>query len=114
MKDSTTDRELLELAAKAANEPLQYDTFGQSADAERVYCYWNPRTDDGDCARMEAALSLNVQWYPAMVLVGPEKCGPTTGIMFAEYFDNHDGDKNAARRLASTRAAAEIGRSQHG
>ena len=109
-----TDRELLELAAKAAGISNL-----RGADSTH-HCYylrydetpvrWNPLTDDGDCARLEATLSLNVSWYPAMVLVGTEISTPASPAC-AEYFDQHNGDKNAARRRASTRAAADIGAS---
>ena len=61
-------------------------------------------------ARLEADLGLDVTWYPALVLVGPGRGGDRTGMAFAEYFDKHDGDKQAAQRRAGVRAAAEIGR----
>jgi hypothetical protein len=114
---SQVDRELLELAAKAAGiEFIKYtDEWnggglitewieGQgggyhSLDAK----VWNPLTDDGDEARLEAALMLHVEWHPGLreVRVG------TAEIFATEPFVS---DKQAARRRAGVRAAAEIGK----
>lgn len=56
------ERELLELAAKAAGHE-----FGWIHDLPRIKCEygwqtWDPLQDDGDCARMEAALDIDVEW----------------------------------------------------
>jgi hypothetical protein len=95
-----TDRELLELAAKAAGLPHQWcDAWGTMAktspDGGFVFNHvWNPLTDDGD------ALRLAVQWgllgAPFMTLAWIETLG--------------DSDPYAATRRAIVRAAAEIGR----
>lgn len=121
-----TDRELLEMAAKAywgeeiddvvsvewgdMDNAILY-THADNQDhngMDRAYC-WNPLEEDGDCARLEATLSLNVSWYPTMVLVGTAISNPASQAC-AEYYDRHNGDKNAARRRASVLAAATIGR----
>lgn len=39
-----------------------------------------------------------------------ETCSSATGMAYAEYFDRHSGDKQAARRRAGVLAAAEIGK----
>lgn len=109
----TTDRELLVLAAKAAgiavNEHIgmRHDYFADANTGKE----WNPLTDDGDGARLEAALGMSVNWYGAMVLVGPNVRGIKMGSQFPEYFEKHGGDKQAARRRAGLRAAASIGES---
>ena len=104
-----SDRELLDTAAKAAGLLDGAEWF----EHELCYCVkgkaWDPLTDDGDEARLEAALGLSLWWYPACVLVGPSVCGAKTEIAYAEYFDQHAGDKQAARRLAGVKAAAHIG-----
>ena len=108
-----TDRELLELAAKAAG--LQVDEHSLSAvwreyrkvallNSQGGHTLWNPLTDDGDEARLEAALGLNVWWLPGQVSVftrGDRGC--------SEPFSDHNGDKQAARCRAGVRAAAAIG-----
>ena len=104
-----TDRELLELAAKADGE-VAFDQVGLATVMLRHGEDWNPLTDDGDEARLEAALNLWVSWHPDGVLVGFKVCGRATGSVWMEYFDQHDGDKQAARRRAGVCAAAEIGK----
>jgi len=100
------DRELLERAAKAAGieltwrEPscgggeLPYVSWGSYTPA-----VWNPLRDDGDEARLEGALLMNVSWGMASVTV--DGC--------TERFSDHGGDKQKARRYAGTRAAAAMG-----
>lgn len=103
-----TNRELLELAAKAAGIPGKYmalesDFAGKSQEGiseHYAYKWWNPLTDNGDCARLESICGINLQWFSVAVVAGSH---------FAEFFKDHNGDKNAARRRASTRAAAETG-----
>lgn len=68
---------------------------------------WNPDTDDGDCARMEAALGINVEWHPDWVLSRPSKAPPV-----AVRYADHGGDRNAARRQSSLVAAGIIGRAR--
>lgn len=90
-----TDRELLELAARAGGVNLKYDTFGNSEDAERIYCYWNPLTDDGDALRLAVAVpTIDVSRF----------------ILEAwQAYPTQDGRMAYVRR-AITRAAAEIGK----
>jgi hypothetical protein len=59
---------------------------------------WNPITDDADCAQLEMICELDLDWRRDLVRSG--------GCL--EFYSDHDGDKQAARRLASTRAAASI------
>jgi len=91
------DRELLELAAKAAGVELKYDTFGKGENADRVYSYWNPLVDDGDALRLAVKLSI---------LASPRF------FHFRElaHFGCQDKDDCAATRQAIVRAAAEIGK----
>lgn len=110
----TTDRELLELAAKAAGYSLGdgWDECGEGygvivngtgrGDGE----FWNPLTDDGDNARLETKCLFNVIWYLDFVAIQNVYL-PT---LVVERFIDHAGDRNKARRYASTRAAAAIGK----
>ena len=108
-----SDKELLELAAKAAGMHVKAhrvdadDNFthlvvGQKFKPEKID--WNPLNDDGDGARMEAALGIHVAWHSDGVVCGLRWAGST------ELFDDHGGDKQAARRMASLRVAAEHGK----
>lgn len=104
------ERELLEMAAKAAC--IEHDgvvdsgavILNQSREFER---YWNPLADDGDCARLEAAAGINVQWFSDRVRSGK---GLYIVAGACEFFADHNGGKNKARRYASTKCAAKIGR----
>ena len=115
-----TDRELLELAAKAAGlrvgfepngvERGRYDLYwshvhhrlcwhGKTAGSEYpVPVFWNPLTDDGDALRL--AVRLNLAVHKGFVYT-------PTGRLF-NYRDH--ANPYAATRRAIVRAAAEIGR----
>jgi hypothetical protein len=90
-----TDRELLELAAKAAG--IEYDficpTGVHCGDASTMRDYfWNPLTSDGDALRL--AVKLDILWR--------------------DIWDFEPGEYNqdpyAATRRAIVRAAADIGK----
>ena len=84
-----TDRELLELAAKAAGYTLGSTTLDDD--------YWNPLTDDGDALRLAVRLELNI-------LPGVAQDGEGRIIV------DKTVDPLADTRRAIVRAAAEIGR----
>lgn len=111
-----TDRELLELAAKAAGFAnhtwrIGYGLFietGASRGASGYY--WNPRTDSGDAFRLMVHLNLDVdhQWVDPstrteLVRVQLEQLGVR---IEQQYGDNRE----QAVRLAITLAAAQIGK----
>ena len=105
----TTEREQLELAAKACW--IEIDHWRRDMPMVNIceydaseYQAWNPLHDDGDCARMEAQLSVCVEWSEAWVISWHGNVQQTV------LFSTHNGDKNAARRAASVAVAAEIGR----
>lgn len=100
------EREQLELAAKACGLiPAEFD--GNADFMFGVLSWFKPHLDDGDCARMEAQLGICIDWEPEgyQVIVANKR-----GVMYSEYFKDHAGDKNAARRAASVAVASEIGR----
>lgn len=110
----TTDRELLELAAKAVgvylvwNGDFPHQVFERwSGNPEEMPDYdhepWNPLTDDGDALRLAVKLDIPIS---------PESCNGTVWICRGELqiFEALGGDGNAAVRRAIVRAAAEIGR----
>ncbi len=93
-----SDRELLELAAKAAGIEGEWSSSG----LWHRHTLWNPLTDDGDALRLAVKLRINLDLqYRGMVYATTEE------------FDvdaPHGPDPLAATRRAITRAAAEIGR----
>ena len=109
-----SDRELLELASKAAGIPLA--GIGEDGEAERQDGgWWSPLTDDGDALRLANALKLSTchtlceaptAHGTAMVGYAPwDKGSP----ICSERYDGIEG-RDAATRRAIVRAAAEIGR----
>jgi hypothetical protein len=101
-----TDRELLELAAKAAGIDYSHDNahwkhedhcaFWSYDDLCTCGARWNPLTNDGDVLRLAVKLR--------MFRIGEVWVIERTSI--AEW----ERDPYAATRRAITRAAAEIGR----
>ena len=108
------DKEILELAAKAAGYPVEWverrvariGAFKQIQHARRDGFTmsgkeWNPLTDDGDALRLAVTLGLHVYGCKIgcnvddYIFIDKEDCG---------------GDPYAATRRAITRAAAEIGK----
>ena len=102
----TDDRELLELAAKAAGHAI--DRIDAMHDPEDWAC-WNPLEDDGDALRLAADLGLDV--YPVARTALGYACsavGTTSRGRLAEVI-GHCGTRAATRR-AIVMAAAAIGR----
>ena len=109
MNISPSNRELLELAAKAVGlEGYRYCTsrrcmaewmesdggwFGSSI--------WNPHYNDGDAFRLEVVLKLSTAWDPMV------RCWSVGGIVNEEFkwLAFHQD-----RRLATVTAAAEVGK----
>ncbi len=96
-----TDKELLELAAKAAGITNWWD--GWSDEGRETGDYWNPLTDDGDALRLAVKLNLIIEFYKTYVYVYYAMSEKT-------FEEDHDGDPYAATRRAIVRAAAEIGK----
>lgn len=105
----TTDRELLELAAKAAGDTVVESATGywRASDGKR----WNPLTDDGDALRLAVKLGLSI--IQQHTFAGPEPVAAACGFGVDDYrltSTDYDGDPYAATRRAIVRAAAEIGK----
>lgn len=114
------DRELLELAAKAAGHIITgWRTGRRNVDWAELSdtSTWNPREDDGDALRLAAKLRLGIEFNEASVVASWVDDGyepkeiyvypdQTQDDDFNIVYTNHD---KAARR-AIVRAAAEIGR----
>jgi hypothetical protein len=94
--DEMTDKELLELAAKAAGLPRRswdYEWCRSHGHMVTFSDIWNPLTDDGDALRLAVRLGMFMRSI-------------VKDIPRSEY----DADPYAATRRAITRAAAEIGK----
>ena len=101
-----TDKQLLELAAKANGIFLQWTKDGTNQPIDGCDEPWNPLTDDGDALRLAVKLRLDIchecndgTWH---INVWPS----SRGVGSCEL---EEPDPYAATRLAIVRAAAEIG-----
>lgn len=118
-----TDREFLELAAKAAGIPGVwvekspadgYPTYSCGIGrAGLVVPLWNPLEDDGDSLRLAVKLNLSVSIEcesagAVCVQWGFDQSGEASGAVVQE--SPIGGDDYAATRRAIVRAAAEIGK----
>lgn len=107
-----TDRELLELAAKAAGLVILTELQGRrdaiGVDglglATKDKTWWNPMVDNGDCARLCATLGICTEWAGSRVIC---VCG---GYYNYTVFADHNGDKSSAWRKAAVKVAANFGR----
>ena len=100
-----TDREMLELAAKAAGVCLEDGHHWVGG----FWTRWNPLTDDGDALRLMVRLRLEPRFIDNSHSNGAEPSRVTLHNV-AGIVENIDDDPLAATRRAITRAAAEIGR----
>jgi len=108
----STDRELLELAAKAAGIDwikdcvwIENGFYSPLAKHERIS--WNPLTDDGDALRLAVKLKMTIdrsEVEPAAFVYCDWRDS------YVEVLAKHGDDPYAATRRAIVRAAAEIGR----
>lgn len=116
----TTEREMLEFAAKACGievKPMEmnnvecqgdYRFIGLMADVEQWPRGWfNPITSSADCAAMCAKLKIGTLWISGMDAVQAITEDWDESV---EYFKDHNNDREAAWRLAATRVAYEIGK----
>ena len=95
------DRELLELAARAAGHAI--DRIDAMHDPEDWAC-WNPLEDDGDALRLAIKLGLMI------VVWREEKMSYAGNEDWEGIFEKHQDSPAVATRLAIVRAAAAIGR----
>lgn len=98
------DRELLELAAKAAGYQLLVDELGYhiKASEQDNWRQWYPLADDGDRYRLARTLGLRLDFEDCCVWKRFYD-----GLLIQEFWGGECGDE----AHAVVRAAAEIGRS---
>lgn len=104
-----TDKELLELAAKAAgiDERRLPDAWPNRFDDDQ----WNPLIDDADALRLAVKLNMDITLQLSFV----EAWGTgKVGKQFRLREEHNNIDPYAATRRAIVRAAAAIGKSMGG
>ena len=105
------DRELLELAARAAGMPPPYDANdvftawipGKDPHSEYGH-WWDPLNDDGDALRLAVKLKLDIEFDGSMVNVNY-----VSSEGWLRFVDESIETEDGVRR-AIVSAAAEIGR----
>lgn len=113
-----TDREMLELAAKAAGHTVEAYSKEQGLlikVRDGVSAWWNPKANDGDAMRLAVKLA---QTRPgASFSISISKMHDGRGFSDAGFFSHInpteqaiDEDIAVATRRAIVRAAAEIGK----
>lgn len=106
------DRELLELAAKAAGYEVEFDYAGVAHNHEgsgaTSWAQWNPLTDDGDALRLAVKLRIPI-WFDTdmSVIANQRNCGDL-GCRVETGASDLGG--YAATRRAIVWAAAELGK----
>lgn len=113
-----TDRELLELAAKAAGKNLTDWRWIESPIPGYWWCphgeptarTWNPLIDDGDALRLAVTLRITVGPESPDV-IGQSLCRASWNERTMSLGEYGRGDPFAATRRAITRASAAIGES---
>ena len=107
------EREMLELAAKAAGIEIETGIYFYDAGFKvtGTATYWNPILSDADALRLAVKLHINIEHLRPLttmefneVVASPYGRGDCVSIELTK------GDPYAATRRAITRAAAEIGR----
>ena len=107
---SMTDRELLELAAKAAGYRdfsegnfAAYGKYSVGPDEQGRWIDWNPLHDDGDALRLAVKLGILILTARGFAVANSRDSGGTVERLLS------DPDPHAATRRAIVRAAAAIG-----
>jgi hypothetical protein len=114
-----TDKEMLELAAKAAGIDwikncvwIENGFYSPLAKHERIA--WNPLTNDGDALRLAVKLGIDVSFplyrKPDPPTVHAGRYWDTYVSCWYPFEERKGEDPYAATRRAIVRAAAEIGR----
>lgn len=109
-----TDRELLELAAKAAGKYGVWDgsVFVLDSPGPTECSAWDPISDDGDALRLAVDLCITPEFQKGKdsVFTGYETIKSLRRTYHSPIIEKFNGDPYAATRRAIVRAAAEIGR----
>ena len=123
LESEMSDRELLELAAKASGNSVRTDLTYEAGIVINDGVIWNPLTDDGDALRLAVKLMLPLTFLNRQTAkstpnnkYGKElwvDCGSywdSSHSMYYPFSEKYGDDPYAATRRAIVRAAAEIGK----
>lgn len=113
----STDRELMELAAKAAGIRFYVGIDGLTY-LEGCVTIWSPLTNSGDALNLAVKLGISITPYPiynsearhSVIAKQRRRSDTLREANPTEVLELYGDDPCAAWRLAIVRAAAEIGR----
>lgn len=100
-----TDKELLELAARAAGITGFWVDAGLNIGTDAAPVIWNPLVDDGDALRLAVYMGLQIEVDNCYDETRISECGQDLLLKHLHF----DGGPEAATRRAIVRAAAAIG-----
>lgn len=108
------DKELLELAAKAADYGFTYkrqisDETHEWVSDDGLFWQWNPLMDDGQALRLAVKCKLTTCTDGEATVSSHEAYRGSQGVFITQRVSECE-DKYAATRRAIVRAAAEIGK----
>lgn len=107
------DKELLELAAKAAGMPRPVDdndVWSAWVGTPENGHWWDPLTDDGDALRLAVKLHMTVEAFVGGCDVGYDDMKGGQGFLSQDDGPSGDMHDFEVVRRAIVRAAAEMGR----
>jgi len=101
-----SDRELLELAAKAAGVEIQNIGFDSGPHYKNSTTRWNPLTNDGDALRLAVKLNMAIKIGNYDVICECQNLGFLGYV--AQKIENKEISETTRRAIV--RAAADIGK----
>lgn len=102
-----TDREILDLAAKAAGKEVHWFGGALCKLEDEIFTVWNPLENDGDALWLAANLRIEILHNSPNDMLWVSAVVKNTTTHAAENFASED-ERLAATRRAIVRAAAEI------
>lgn len=108
----STDRELLEMAAKAEGHKVEFDELSglNWYDTKYTGLLWDPFHVDGDALRLAVKLRMDISVHISHVTVEASSSDGESRITIREKIGGANETAEEATRRAIVRAAAEIGR----
>jgi hypothetical protein len=109
----TTEREMLEFAAKAFGITLDFTVRGDFPpyyiNERGGHSSWNPLTNNSDCAAMCAKLKIATTWGITYDFVDCSVGLFASSNETRSWLRDHNNDRESAWRYAATMVAAKIG-----
>jgi len=113
----SSDKEILELAAKAASINLQWMLLGPVEIRDNIITEWNPLSSDSDALKLAVLLGITITPYPiyanpkhSVIAKKYNSKGYIRDKNTSEVIEVYNNDPMSATRRAIVRCAAELSR----